>query len=138
MSLRLINYTEHYSSMSHNDLVNRMLNRMVGNIADFSEKEEDPHGHGKRIPYIGWFWRSVDFINKSASIGWCGEFVGIMENNKWDYKERYLDKEEFEVFEKYLWEALSWRNSGGDVKNNYKMSDKIFTEMWDWFQGLRV
>lgn len=44
---------------------------------------------GKPIPYVGWFWRSVDF-NHPISLGIVpdtpfGELVGFMENNKWDY-----------------------------------------------------
>lgn len=42
--------------------------------------------HGKTIPYIGWFWRDVDF-DKRITLGYCGSFIGFMENNKWDHDE---------------------------------------------------
>ena len=42
---------------------------------------------GKVVPYIGWFWRTVDFDKPAYSFGIIpGEFVGFMENNKWDYE----------------------------------------------------
>jgi len=42
---------------------------------------------GKVVPFIGWFWRSVDF-DKPIRLGYIpGQFVGFMEDNKWDYDE---------------------------------------------------
>lgn len=42
--------------------------------------------HGKALPYIGWFWRTVDF-DQPITLGDCGGFIGFMENNKWGYEE---------------------------------------------------
>lgn len=40
---------------------------------------------GKPVPYIGWFWRNVDFT-QPISLGHIPEsFSGFMENNKWGY-----------------------------------------------------
>jgi len=63
--------------------------------------EEEPlFETGKAVPYIGWFWRDVDFDAETYSFGICrstgtaingmiledpSTFVGFMENNKWDY-----------------------------------------------------
>ena len=52
---------------------------------------------GKCVPYIGWFWREVDFdspiylgiipdIDVQELGGARGGFVGFMENNKWGYE----------------------------------------------------
>lgn len=38
--------------------------------------------HGKVLPYIGWYWRRVDF-SRPIRLGDCGAFVGFMEDNKW-------------------------------------------------------
>ena len=62
------------------DIINRELNDLVSGYADVKEDEVDEFGHGKRVPYIGWFWRSVDFANSSYTIGDCGDFIGFMEN----------------------------------------------------------
>ena len=44
----------------------------------------------KAVPYIGWFWRHVDFDQDDYSFGLMpdrlgGALVGFMENNKWEY-----------------------------------------------------
>jgi hypothetical protein len=33
-------------------IVNDQLNDLVARYADYDEDEDDPHGHGKRVPYI--------------------------------------------------------------------------------------
>lgn len=41
---------------------------------------------GKVIPYIGWVWRDFDWDDyKWYPLGHCGDFVGFMVSNKWDY-----------------------------------------------------
>jgi len=55
---------------------------------------------GKAIPYVGWFWRRVDFDTEDHSFGviaGCNEcsaapIVGFMENNKWGYDYVFADK----------------------------------------------
>jgi hypothetical protein len=111
------------------ELINILYNTRIASIADFSpdeNKELDKHGYGKRIPYIGWFWRSADFINKRISIGDCGDYVGVMENNKWGYAEREMTEDEVDKFIDYLERALL-----------HTKSEAIFNELWDWFQTLR-
>lgn len=58
-------------------------------IADLDAPDDDdlsPNGSGKAVPYIGWFWREVDFDAEGYEFGVIpGEFIGFMENNKWDY-----------------------------------------------------
>jgi hypothetical protein len=45
--------------------------------------------HGKALPYLGWYWRSVDWT-RPVSIGNGGGLVGFMESNKWGYESRTL------------------------------------------------
>lgn len=66
------------------------LNRALSEIAGRDDLEVR---HGKAIPYIGWYWRCVDF-DQPISFGDCGDFVGFMENNKWDYPEFTLTPEQ--------------------------------------------
>ncbi len=54
------------------------FNKVLGDNAD--------SGPSKSVPYIGWYWREVDFT-RPFTLGHCGEFVGFMENNKWGYPE---------------------------------------------------
>jgi len=52
-------------------------------------------GSGKPIPYIGWYWRDVDFDSDGCwfgiiPVGADGNskpLVGFMESNKWGYRE---------------------------------------------------
>lgn len=41
---------------------------------------------GKALPFIGWYWRNVDF-DEPITLGDCKMFTGFMENNKWGYPE---------------------------------------------------
>jgi hypothetical protein len=123
-------YMEDLQQKTKDELVNELYNKRVNALADYEEHEEkaiDKHGHGKRIPYIGWYWRNTDFVNKSISIGDCGEFVGIMERNKWGYPSRKISEQEVDTFIAYLEHAFEVRM---DI-------EKIFNELWDWFQALR-
>ena len=55
--------------------------------------DDELRQYGKSIPYIGWFWRYVDF-SQDIDIGNCGDFVGFMVVNKWDHPERLMTEAE--------------------------------------------
>jgi len=70
------------------------LNKQVRAICEAKEHPYVAFG-GKPIPFIGWWWRSVDW---DAEMHWLGvipsecndggpPLVGFMENNKWGYPE---------------------------------------------------
>jgi hypothetical protein len=116
---------EELQNKTKEELVNELYDSRVRGVADYDD--EDVHGHCKRIPYIGWFWRSTDFVNKRVSIGNCGSFIGVMEYNKWGYPKRDMTEQEVDVFIEYL-ERIFKHDSDVEVVSN---------EMWDWFQTLR-
>lgn len=128
-------------NMSKDELVNYLYNRHIGDCADYSdfdkEQDKDKHDHGKRIPYIGWFWRDPDFIKKDVSIGICGSYVGVMENNKWGYPERLMTEQEVDTFIDYLDRAFAEKAKGGWVHETEAKAEIVFNELWDWFQTLR-
>ncbi len=64
----------------NNDELNSKIKKICDDTTLFNIAES-----GKSIPYIGWFWRYVDFDEPTITIGNCGEFSGFMENNKWGY-----------------------------------------------------
>ena len=94
------------------------LNAKIGEIADKGDElgfdAFDEMESGKAIPYIGWFWREVDFDAETFGFGLLptrqselaesmtgdGEVnvklykVGFMENNKWGYADIEATKEE--------------------------------------------
>lgn len=55
----------------------------------------------KIIPYMGWFWRKVDFNSRSIPISKCLNpyFVAITISNKWDYDERDMFNDEIDYLE---------------------------------------
>lgn len=69
------------------------LNARIREFDDHPEKcgGFDAFG-GKPIPYVGWFWREVDFDREGTFcfgvIPACdgdGDLVGFMQDNKWGY-----------------------------------------------------
>jgi len=112
------------------ELVNNALNDFIAEHDKWGDDERDPYGHGKRIPYIGWFWRSVDFANEYYTIGDCGEFIGFMENNKWGYASRRLTPDESKRVTKIVLAAYTASREGGIlsdiIKNTYKKIDKLW------------
>lgn len=60
------------------------LNAAIIKVCD--REDITPPTLPKAVPYIGWFWREVDFDAPTYTFGILpGEFKGFMENNKWDY-----------------------------------------------------
>lgn len=134
--------------MNKTELINMIFNWQVSDLSDGDE--------GKKIPYIGWFWRSTDFVNKKISIGKIpqgtpemhigdipigsepNDFIGVMENNKWAYPERYMTEEEVDIFIDFINRAVEARNQGGMVNELIAQQDAILQECHDWFQTLKI
>ena len=76
-------------------------------------------GTGKLFPYVGWFWRAVSWDNgcqrgyklyipsdsaerydPDAIPGDEPQFIGFMENNKWDYEEGRCTADSFRTIRK--------------------------------------
>ncbi len=119
-------------------IVNDEYNDFIVSYSSYDKDEGDPHGHGKRVPYIGWYWRSVDFVNGSIPIGDCGEFVGFMENNKWDYPERDLTKEEVAKVIEMLDRAMEENSKGGWADQVDSSTKAVLAELWDYVTSLKV
>lgn len=111
----------------------KTLNKKIREIAD----DEQPYlvkglsDSGKCIPYIGWFWREVDF-DKPLTLGYTDEkgfdvphWVGFMENNKWGYPEFACTKEQSAEIKRLLVEA---------VKNP---NNETLQAVFDYIQTLR-
>ena|SRR5258708_6327950 len=131
-------YMDQLLEKTKEELVNGAFNSRVSDLADYEDKAVDKHGHGKRIPYIGWFWRYTDFVGKSISIGDAGGMIGVMGNNKWGYYERLMTEQEANTFIDYLERAFAERDKGGLVSETEADAEKVFDELWDWFQTLKV
>ena len=131
-------YLEYLKNKTKEDLVNTLYNARIEQWADYRDGQTDPHGHGKRISYIGWFWRHPDFVNNLVSIGDCGSFIGVMENNKWGYPERLMTPEEVDAFISHLEAAFAELDKGGDLAKTHKRAEEKFAALWEWFQTLTI
>jgi hypothetical protein len=112
------------------DILNATYNDFINELADYKDGENDLHGHGKRVPYIGWFWRRLDFYNAKIPVGDCGEFKGFIRNNKWGYEQRNLTQGEFENVVSIIDEA---RFLSVEEERNAKID-----ELWDYVQSLEI
>ena len=122
------------------EILNMKLNHLVGAYANYDEDDEDANEHGKRVPYIGWFWRSVDFASPEPyiPIGNCGEFVGFMESNKWDYPQRDLTPEEAEQVIAIVVEAYNIDRGGGILSDIVKNAGDKLAELWPLLQTFEI
>lgn len=113
---------------------NKELNDFVFKFANYDNDDEDAHlSTGKRVPYIGWFWRYTDFICGRIRIGNCGKFIGVMENNKWGYSQRLLTPDEADTVLQYVEVAYELHLEGNDDAAISKLN-----ELWDVFQTFEL
>jgi hypothetical protein len=126
-------------------IINDRYNNFLRELADYKDGETpiDPAvangiAHGKRIPYMGWFWRAVDFANKDITIGFddSSKYVGIMENNKWYYDERKLTDVEVDHLLQLIDNAMRINERGGDVDQIIKDTKHAIELIYPWMQGL--
>lgn len=116
-------FVEDVEAMEIDELRNFKVNQFLRSCSDSDEFDT---GHGKALPYLGWFWRDTPIYGPyRPSIGHCGDFIGIMENNKWGYNERQMTEEELIQFKVLINELHSAKDRGIVLK-----------KIWDWFQGL--
>lgn len=122
-------------------LVNWVYNDWLADLADFEAKdaEFDDTTTGKRIPYIGWFWRDVDFAEKRIPIGKSESgYVAIMESNKWGYSGRLMTEAEAETFIRFLDTAHAQRAKVNDQGAGKREAEQTFAELRRWMQTLAI
>ena len=118
--------------ISKDELINIVYNTWISGASD----KED----AKRIPYMGWFWRSVDVVGAKIPIGFTTEpgetYVGIMANNKWGYPERMMSASEAEKFIDFIDRAIVASRLGGLLSDILVGRDEILSELFQWVQEL--
>lgn len=63
---------------------------------------------GKSIPYIGWFWREVDFDEKDYLFGILPDGrLSFMENNEWAYNSHRCGPEDWQEIRRLLGIAVT-------------------------------
>lgn len=108
------------------DLLNWLLAALADN-EDFVVKGLSQHG--KTLPYIGWYWRVVDFTER-ISLGDCGAFVGFMENNKWDYAEWAVTDEQDAEIKRLLVKVVDRYQENNDRQ-------RTLQDLYDYIQTCR-
>ena len=126
-------------------IINTHYNNFIDRYASFNENEDvfdssikNGKVHGKRIPYIGWYWRNTDFANKIIRIGNCGDFIGVMEKNKWDYPERRLTENECDQVIEIIDEAMKKNQAGGELGSIRNQTVEVLEELWLLFQTFTI
>ena len=115
--------------------------RLNGQIRDFSDdgsyEISGLEDSGKSIPYVGWYWRDVDFNNVILGDCQSGQgFIGFMENNKWGYAEINLTRDESRAIRKMLKSIV--RKGAKDIKKKLQtlfdhlqtFKDEKYSERW--------
>lgn len=83
------------------------LNQKIAELCDNERyKISGLESTGNCIPYIGWYWRDVDFTTDTYSFGDCHEFIGFMENNKWGYDYVEASEEQWNLIKDLLLTAV--------------------------------
>jgi len=121
-------------------IINNRYNDFVRERADFRDGETpvtpgDGNIGGKRVPYIGWFWRSTNFYRKRIPIGDCGDFIRVMENNKWDYRERMLTEDECDQVIAVIDAAMTASHQGGELRIIQQNTYRELERLWPLFQS---
>jgi len=113
-------------------MTSKELNEKIVAIENREDLDFEAFG-GKIIPYIGWFWRDVNFDSEDYYFGILPiydnnsfdsndkERLGFMESNKWDYDYKYCPPEIWKEI-KFLLE-IAVNNSC--VENLKAVNDKI-------------
>ncbi len=102
----------------------------------FCRRWADTEDGEKRIPYMGWFWRDVDFWSRRIPLGFGQSLVAFMEKNKWDHYSRLATVEEVEAIMAALDEAMACSLQGGVVTEAIEATNRALKRLWDWMQEL--
>lgn len=125
---------------SKDELVAMLINTSLNNYMRAATDRFDclrKDGERRRIPYIGGYWRAVDFVNRDIPIGRAsgvtGDFTGIAEHDNLAYEGtvRNLNKEEagkvVEIVEK------AWALYGENY--NSTKHEKELDKLWPLLQS---
>lgn len=126
-------------------VINSHLNRWVSDHADDRGEGQGlevllTHNEsGKNVPYIGWVWRSVEFVGGRIPVADCGDFIGFCENNKWGYDQRDLTDDEQADVVALVWKAKrASEDRGGNSDEIAAAVAAVLDELWEYMQALRI
>lgn len=101
-----------------------------------SDADKDDILNGKRIPYMGWFYRHLNFSEGCLPLGFSGGYVAFMATNKWDNDERDTTPEEFEQIMAYIDAAMKANERGGALSEIVAGTNAELKKLRDYLQTL--
>lgn len=113
-------------------------NGFMSGRSDYKDGDKEERPGGKRLPYIGWYWRHLTFSSGTLPIGDCGSFIGFMANNKWDYPERDMTPAEFAATMAIIDEAMRLNQQGGDLREIMARTYAKLDELWPLLQSMKI
>lgn len=102
------------------------MNKWLDSVANYSLPP-----YGKRVPYLGSYWRPIDFSTKrlpisSIPLGPNGQMNGFAAKSSGNYARRDTTDDEYDKIMAFIEKARS-----GDL-------DAGMQELWDYMQTLRI
>lgn len=113
------------------------LNKRIAEICDGESGISFEAFGGKIVPYIGWYWRNVNFDAEDCIFGIIpecedepfgephGTLIGFMENNKWGYDAVFAKGEVWKEIRRLLEVAVT------------EMTNESFRAVNDAIQALK-
>lgn len=109
------------------------LNDFLGRVADCDDIMADPHGMGKRVPYHGWYYRSLPWDKGYVPIARGHGLTGFCQSNKWGHPERFTTPEETAELVRLV-EVAMMEDRDEDADGLAKALD----DLWDYIQTLKI
>jgi hypothetical protein len=122
-------------------IVSDDLNRLISN---FDQSDLFSHLAGKGedvrpVPYVGWYWRSVDFFEpRGVTIADGPNGVGVCQSNKWDYDDRDLTDDEQATFLNLVWQAKVANSRGGNLAEINRETAEALIRAGEFIESLAV
>jgi hypothetical protein len=124
-------------------VINERYNDFLSKYCNYKDNEKPFNkeiSNGKRVPYMGWFWRPLDFYSKQIPIGFSDDgdnYVAFMAKNKWYYDERNLTESEFNQVMEIIDEAMRMNEGGGEINKIYENICKSLEKLYPFFQSFK-
>lgn len=125
-------------AQSHEELVALAINEHYNGLALRLCRQHETGLHGKAVPYMGWYWRAVDFASGSIPIAFGEGYVACCANNKWGHDEREMAPEEVAQFVGHLDSISKAEGRGGLLSEINDEVRRRILEMQEWMQTLHL
>lgn len=123
-------------AQSHEDLVALAINEHYNGLASRLCRQHETGLHERAVPYMGWYWRAVDFARGKIPIAFGEGYVACCANNKWDHDEREMTPDEVAQFVEHLDSISKAEGRGGLLSEINDEVRRRIQKMQQWMQTL--